>query len=135
MIWLTEVDYVRLRQLLAELERQSRGMRAGAETLEEILDSARIVEPERVPQNVVTMNSQVVFEDAADGKRSTVAVVYPSDVDPAAGKISVLSPMGAALIGETDGRELELPLPYGKSRRIRIVDVVYQPEAQGEFAL
>jgi len=134
-IWITKNDYTRLKHLLAELSRQSRGVQAGLETLEEILDSARVVEPQRVPEQVVTMNSRVLFEDLLSGDHGTVTVVYPADADPSGAKISVLSPVGAALIGESEGSELELPLPYGKSRRIRIISVLYQPEAQGEFAL
>jgi len=134
-IWLTEHDYTRLKHLVAQLARQSRGMQAGMETLEGILESARVVNPAGVPENVVTMNSRVLFEDVLTREHGTVTVVYPANSDPAAGKISVLSPVGAALLGETEGREVELPLPYGKTRRIRIIGVLYQPEAQGEFAL
>ena len=75
------------------------------------------------------------MESILTREHGTVTVVYPANSDPAAGKISVLSPVGAALLGETEGREVELPLPYGKTRRIRIIGVLYQPEAQGEFAL
>jgi regulator of nucleoside diphosphate kinase len=134
-IWLTAQDYNRLRSLLADLARQSRGMQAGVETLEEILDLARVVKPQKVPHNVVTMNSRVLFEDVATGERGTVTIVYPADVDPTSGKISVLSPVGAALLGEAEGSEVELPLPHGQLRRIRISDVLYQPEAQGDYAL
>ncbi|MGQ0749803.1 MAG: nucleoside diphosphate kinase regulator [Betaproteobacteria bacterium] len=134
-IWLTDQDYTRLRHLLAELARQSRGIQVGVEALEDILGSARVVNPAGVPENVVTMNSRVRFEDVLTREHGTVTVVYPADSDPAAGKVSVLSPVGAALIGETEGREVELPLPYGKTRRIHIIGVLYQPEAQGEFAL
>ena len=109
-IWLTEHDYTRLKHLLADLARQSRGMQAGVATLEDILDSARIVNPAGIPENVVTMNSRVLFEDVLTRERGTVTVVYPADSDPAAGRISVLSPVGAALIGETEGSEVELPL-------------------------
>jgi regulator of nucleoside diphosphate kinase len=135
IIWLTAQDYNRLRQLLAQLARQSRGMQAGVDTLEEILELARIVQPEKVPGNVVTMNSRVLFEDVATQEKGTVTVVYPADADPSSGKISVLSPVGAALLGESEGQEVELPLPHGQTRRIRIDSVLYQPEAQGDFAL
>ena len=134
-IWLTAHDYNRLRLLLADLTRQSRGMHAGIETLEEILDLARVVNPEKVPQNVVTMNSRVVFSDVRTGQRDIVTIVYPGDVDTTIGRISVLSPVGAALIGEAEGSELELPLPHGQTRRICIGNVLYQPEAQGDYAL
>lgn len=135
VISLTVQDYNRLRQLLAELTRQSRGMQAGSELLEEILDLARVVHPETVPGNVVTMNSRVLFEDLATLESGTVTIVYPADADPSSGRISILSPVGAALLGESEGAELELPLPHGQTRRIRISSVLYQPEAQGDLAL
>jgi regulator of nucleoside diphosphate kinase len=135
VIWLTAQDYNRLRTLLADLLRQSRGMQAGVATLEEILDLARVVNPETVPGTVVTMNSRVLYEDLRTGEKGTVTIVYPADADATSGKISVLSPVGAALLGESEGNEVELPLPYGQTRRIRIDSVLYQPEAQGDFAL
>jgi regulator of nucleoside diphosphate kinase len=134
-IWLTGQDYNRLKLVLAELTRQSRGMQAGVDILEEILDLARIVNPDKVPHNVVTMNSRVLFEDLSTGEEGTVTIVYPSDADPTSGRISVLSPVGAALLGESEGGEVELPLPHGQVRRIRISNVLYQPEAQGDYAL
>lgn len=135
VIWLTAQDYNRLKHLLADLTRQSRGMQAGVETLEEILDLARVVHQQKVPGNVVTMNSRVLFEDVSTGEEGTVTVVYPADADASGGRISVLSPVGAALLGEAEGAEVELPLPHGQTRRIRINSVLYQPEAQGDFAL
>jgi regulator of nucleoside diphosphate kinase len=134
-IWLTAHDYNRLRLLLADLTRQSRGMQAGVDALEEILDFARVVDPDKVPHNVVTMNSRVLFEDLRTGEAGTVTIVYPADVDPTRGRISVLSPVGGALLGEAEGSEVELPLPHGQVRHIRIGNVLYQPEAQGEYQL
>jgi regulator of nucleoside diphosphate kinase len=134
-IVLTANDYSRLKQLFADLSRQADGMQAGIETLEEILDLARVVQPENVPTNVVTMNSRVLFEDVHTGDKGTVTLVYPTEADVASRRISVLSPVGAALIGEAEGAEVELPLPHGQSRRIRIVQVLYQPEAEGNFEL
>lgn len=132
-IWLTEQDYNRLKRLFADLVRQSRGVQAGVDTLEEILDLARVVSSEQVSQDVVTMNSKVQFEDTRTGEAGIVTVVYPDDMDAASGRISVLSPVGAALIGLAEGEETELPLPHGRTRRIRIASVLYQPEAQGDL--
>jgi regulator of nucleoside diphosphate kinase len=132
-IMLTENDYNRLKLLLADLNRQSRGMQYGAETLEEILDLAAVVQPRQVPANVVTMNSRVLFEDVHTGEKGTVTIAYPTEVDVSTRRISILSPMGAALIGEAEGAEVELPVPHGQTRRVRILDVLYQPEAEGEF--
>lgn len=134
-IVLTRNDYTRLKQLQAELSRQTAGMQAGLETLEEILDFARVVQPDQVPANIVTMNSRVMFEDVRTGDKGTVTIVYPSDADVSTRRISILSPVGAALIGESQGAEVELPVPHGQTRRIRIVDVLYQPEAEGNYEL
>src|SRR5687768_13023286 len=108
----TAQDYNCLRTLLSELTRKSRGMQAGVETLEEILDLARVVHPGKVPGNVVTMNSRVSYQDLRTQEEGTVTIVYPADADPSAGRISVLSPVGAALLGEPENQELELPLPH-----------------------
>lgn len=81
------------------------------------------------------MNSKVRFADTRTGETGVVTVVYPADMNASSGKISVLSPVGAALIGLQEGEEAELPLPHGETRRIRIESVLYQPEAEGEFAL
>jgi len=134
-IVLTDQDYNRLKQLLAELTRQARGMQAGLETLEEILDFARVIQREKVPVNVVTMNSRVMFEDVETLEQGTVTIVYPADADPSNRKISILSPVGAALIGESVNAQVELPLPHGQTRRIRLLDILYQPEAQGDLEL
>jgi regulator of nucleoside diphosphate kinase len=135
MAWFTEQDYNRLRELLVELAHQSRGMQAGLETLEEILDLAHLVQPEMVPDTIVAMNSKVLFEDVQTREMDTVTIVYPEDADPSNNKVSVLSPVGAALIGESEGREIGLPLPHDLTRRIRIMNVLHQPEAHGNFEL
>lgn len=135
VIWLTEQDYTRLKHVLAERTRLSRCAERELEALEEILDLARVVHQERVPQNVVTMNSRVLFRDLRSGEEGTVTISYPAEADPSSGRISVLSPVGSALIGAAENQEIELPLPHGQTRRIRIQNVLYQPEAQGDFAL
>lgn len=134
-ISLTAHDLNRLRKLVAELARRSHSMQASAETLEEILDVGRVVDPQDIPHNVVTMNSRVQFEDLETGEIRETAVVYPEDADPASGNISVLSPVGVALLGLATGDETMLLLPHGRTACIRICKVVWQPEANGQFAL
>lgn len=134
-IVLTRNDYSRLKELLADLQRRAEGVQAGVERLEEILDFARVVQPDEVPANTVTMNSRVLFEDVRTGEQGTVTIVFPADTDVATRRISILSPVGAALIGESQGAEVELPVPHGQTRRIRILEVLYQPEAEGDFEL
>jgi regulator of nucleoside diphosphate kinase len=95
-----------------------------------VLDLARVVRTDAVPDTVVTMNSCVEFEDARSGTKEMISIVYPAEADPASGRVSVLSPVGSALIGASCGAEVELPLPHGATRRMRIVRVVYQPESE-----
>lgn len=134
-ICLTKYDLGKLRQLIADLTQRTRGMEASVDALEEILDLGRVVPPQDIPQDIVTMNSKVVFEDLESQERREAVIAYPQDADPQSGKISVLSPVGIALLGLAAGAETELPLPHGRVARIRIREVSYQPEAHGEYAL
>ena len=135
VLWLTDQDYKRLKDVLDVQVRQSRTLASELQSLENLLDLARIVRSEEVPQNVVTMNSRVVFRDLGTESEGTVTITYPAEADPSSGRISVLSPVGTALVGATEGQEIELPLPHGNRRSIRIESVAYQPEAEGHFAL
>lgn len=105
-----------------------------SELLDWELHRAEIVEQGRVPPDVVTMNSEVVYEDFATGARRTVRVVYPADADPSRGWISVLAPIGSALLGLRVGQQIEWQLPTGP-RRVFVVAICYQPEARGDFHL
>lgn len=134
-LWLTEQDLNRLRHLIVDLTRTARGAQAGIEALEEILDLGRIVPVEEIPHDVVTMNSEVVFEEIDSGDQRTVTLAYPDQADPADGRVSVLSPVGIALLGLAVGAETELTLPRGRTARIRIRGIRYQPEASGEYSL
>lgn len=135
IIWLTDQDLNRLRHLIVDLTRAARGAQAGVDTLEEILDLSRVVPAEDIPRDVVTMNSEVVFEEIDSGEQRTVTIVYPDEADPLTGKVSVLSPVGSALLGLSEGAESEMQLPRGRTARIRIRRIAYQPEASGEYSL
>ncbi|HST45597.1 MAG TPA: nucleoside diphosphate kinase regulator [Luteimonas sp.] len=98
--------------------------------LEAEIARAEIREPAAMPTDVVTMNSEVLcFEDS--GAKHALRLVYPRDADAARGHVSVLAPVGAALLGLSVGQSIEWPLPGGRSTRIRVSEVVYQPEAAG----
>lgn len=131
----TAQDHQRLSRLVIDLGRYAPAALSGAEMLAELLDTGRVLPPQDIPDNVVTMNSQVLYQDLETGELREARVVYPEDADPAAGRISVLPPVGASLLGLAAGDETVLPLPHGRSACIRICKVVWQPEAQGEFAL
>jgi regulator of nucleoside diphosphate kinase len=127
-IIVTDADLARLQPVLDS----TRG--EGADALEEELQRAAIVRQADVPADVVTMNSDVVYEDGVTGARRTVRVVYPKDADSKRGWISVLAPIGSALLGLRVGQEIEWPVPHG-SKRVRVVELRYQPEASGDFHL
>jgi regulator of nucleoside diphosphate kinase len=101
-----------------------------AEQLDSELQRATVVPSEEVPPTVVTMNSQVVYEDCATGDRRTVRIVFPHEADAGHGKVSVMAPIGSALIGLSVGQETEWRMPGGR-KRIRVVEIRYQPEASG----
>jgi regulator of nucleoside diphosphate kinase len=132
-IVLTAKDERRLAQLLqAKANELERGT---LELLEGELQRATIVDSSQIPDNVVTMNSVVTFEDLETGQHSEVTLVYPSASSGSEGRVSVLAPIGSALLGLSVGDSIEWPLPGGRSRRLRVTAVHYQPEAEGQLDL
>jgi regulator of nucleoside diphosphate kinase len=125
-IFLTQNDMDRLLKLV---EAQP-GKRL--EKLEGELVRANVVPREEIPADVVTMNSRVVFENETTHERREVTLVYPGSADIGAGKISVLVPIGTALLGLRVGQSIDWGLPGGEKQRFRIVGVPFQPEAAGE---
>ena len=99
--------------------------------LEAELLRAHVVPREKIPPDVVTMNSRVVFENES-GERREVTLVYPGSADIDAGRISVLVPIGTALLGLRVGQSIDWEGPGGAKQRYRIAAVPYQPEAAGE---
>jgi regulator of nucleoside diphosphate kinase len=124
---ITDVDHARLQPVIDQ------HAEAGA-ALEDELTRARIVPQTAIPRDVVTMNSTVVYEDLATGTRRTVTVVYPRDASAGEGRISVLAPIGCALLGMSVGHTLTWRLPNNRTTRIRVLDVTYQPEAAGDLS-
>jgi regulator of nucleoside diphosphate kinase len=124
-IYLSQNDMDRL---LALIEAQ-RGKRY--EKLERELVRATVMPREKIPRDVVTMNSRVIFENETTGEKREVTLVYPDNSDIDTGKISVLVPIGTALLGLRTGESIDWDLPDGKKQRYRIVAVPYQPEAAG----
>ena len=127
-IVITDLDLQRLLPILDQSDTRE------SELLDGELHRATIVEHRRVSPDVVTMNSEVVYEDFATGARRTVRVVYPKDADVSRGWISVLAPIGSALLGLKVGQQIEWQLPAGP-RRVFVVEIRYQPESSGDFHL
>ncbi len=98
-----------------------------ASLLLEELSRADTCDPANMPADVVTMGARVVFLDEETGEEHRVELVYPRDADMAAGRVSVLTPIGAGLIGLSRGSTIDWPNRQGAHRRLKIIDVV-QPE-------
>jgi regulator of nucleoside diphosphate kinase len=128
-IYLTQSDLDRLSDLLEAYAAGAGGRRF--DDLENELVRAIVVPAEQIPKDVVTMNSRVLFEDETTGERREVTLVYPAHADISVGKISILVPVGSALLGLRVGQSIEWELPSGQRRRYRIIAVPYQPEAAG----
>lgn len=129
-IILTSQDFDRLEALLASLPANAF---PGKAALQAELERAEIVEPEKVPPDVVTMNSTVRFQILESGEEFLLTLVYPKDVQGQADRISVLAPVGSALLGLSVGDELEWPRPGGGVSTVKVVEVVYQPERAGDL--
>ena len=91
-----------------------------------------VVEPHQVPQDVVTMNSRALVR--LDGEAVEVALVYPEEADDSAGKLSVCSDVGTAILGYKEGDAFDWRMTH-RTRHVRIEKVLYQPEAAGHFHL
>lgn len=128
-IIVTEKDYLRIGNLFKNLNSTE------VEDLEVELERARLVPDNEVPSDVVTMNSQLIYYDFASDKKNTVTLVYPSESNPSEGKVSVLAPLGAALIGLRVGQEINWRFPDGKTHRLKVEGLIYQPERSGDWHL
>jgi len=129
-IYVTTQDMKRLHALLEGTASQRNA--EAAEALESELAGAEVVAPEKIPADVVTMNSKVRFADEESGQQREITLVFPKDADPAQQKVSILAPVGAALIGLSVGQSVDWPMPGGRVRRLKIVEVLFQPEAAGQ---
>ena len=129
-IVVSSLDLQRLQALLDSLPTTAF---PGKADLQAELDRADIVEPKDVPPSVVTMNSTVRFAIEPSGEEFCLTLVYPKDMNGDGDRISVLAPVGSALLGLTIGDRMEWPRPGGGLIQVRIVEIVYQPERAGEF--
>ena len=124
-ITITSDDAERLEALLASFPNRAF---PGRDELEAELARAEIVAAEDIPPNVVTMNSRVRFRMESSQEAFYLTLVYPPDVDAHGGTISILAPVGSALLGLTEGDEIEWPRPGGGTLRVCIEKVITQPE-------
>ncbi|HEX5489291.1 MAG TPA: nucleoside diphosphate kinase regulator [Rhodanobacteraceae bacterium] len=129
-ITLSRLDVERIESLLeAPALRES----PVAKKLREEFDRAEIVEPSGMPHDVVSMNSSADCVDESNDKHYTLTLVYPKDADADAGKISVLAPVGSALLGLRVGQSIDWPGNGGRTLKLKVTAIHYQPEAAGDL--
>ena len=130
---ITETDFDRLSRLL-DSPRYRATQPVLLRSLQDELDRGKVVGAGDVPKGVVTMHSVVRVRDLVHDESDTYTLVYPEEAAIGEGKLSVLAPMGRALLGARAGQVIEFEAPGGL-RRLKVVKVLYQPEAAGDFHL
>ena len=133
-IQITKFDLERLNKLLADAQHSDHRQSSYLLELETELERAKMVPSEAVPNDVVTMNSQVRLVDLDTNEDIACTLVFPEDADMGKGRISVLAPVGTAMLGYRVGDSFEWQVPAGK-RRLLVKEILYQPEAAGDYHL
>src|ERR1044072_5925173 len=133
-IYITESDYQRLSGLI-ETTRERNGIdKEYLNKLEVEMERAEIVDPRAIPANVITMRSKVRLKDLVSGETNIYSLVFPTEADFTQGKISILAPIGTAILGYKRGDTIEWPVPSGL-RRLKVEEILYQPESAGDHEL
>lgn len=131
---INKLDFLRIQKCIDEAKAVKSISAGEAESLMRELNSAEIMEPEKIPSNVVTMHSIVRISFLNTNKQIQFQIVYPREANLKENKISIFSPVATALIGFQAGDEVEWIVPGGLTK-IRVDEIVYQPEAAGDYSL
>ena len=129
-IIINEFDAERIDRLL---EQPAYANSPVANALNDELDRAQMCAPEAMPHDVVSMNSQVRFRDLTTGEERVRTLVFPAQMTDSSSQLSVMAPVGAALLGLRTGSTIHWELPGGASAHLEVLELLYQPEAAGEF--
>lgn len=130
---LTELDHARIARLVRTCGASIPHLLEGS--IDDMLDAADLVPSRSVPPDVVTMYSLVEVSDLVTGRTSRLAVCYPPDAQPTTGYVSVLSPVGASLIGRGVGSIARWRTPDGEEGAAKIMALLFQPEASGDYTM
>ena len=133
-IQITEIDFDRLQRLVEKVSHTYLRRRDYLAHLQAELERAQVVCPEAVSDVVITMNSTAVLLDMDTQQEETYTLVFPENADANQGYISVLAPIGMAMMGYRVGDTFEWPVPDGM-RRLLVKEILYQPEAAGDYHL
>jgi len=124
----------RLLELIEGLRATPKAVKIDLDLLEKELYRATLVEPQNIPRDVITMNSKVSVTDIDSGEKTTYTLVFPSAANISENKLSILAPLGMALLGYRAGDIIEWRMPSGV-RKLRVEGILYQPEAAGDYHL
>jgi regulator of nucleoside diphosphate kinase len=127
-IIMNAADHEELSCVIVAAGKMSARARVEIASLQKELERAEIVAPEEVPPDVITMNSRAQLVDLDSNELMQFTLVFPAQADIQEGKISILAPLGTAMLGYRVGDEFEWAVPYGY-RRLRVTGIEFQPEA------
>jgi len=133
-IHITNADMQKLTNLIEGLQGGSAQTIQYLEDLEKELNRAKVTSPKKIPKDVITMNSEVRLQDLDSSEVLTYTLVFPAQANIEKNKISILAPIGTALLGYRVGDIVEWSVPSGR-RRLKVQEVLYQPEAAGDYDL
>lgn len=120
-------------RLEALLDSPALSRHPAAVALAQELERAQVLPPEEIPEGIVTMHSRVDCEDELHDEKHSLTLVYPHEADFDKGRVSILAPVGSALLGLSVGQTIDWTAPGGRQLRLRVTAVHYQPEAAGDF--
>lgn len=134
-IYISQTDRNRLGNLIELVRKQGEPSNiAYVNRLEDGLEFAEVVAPSDIPPDVVTMRSTVRLKDLDTKEQSIYSIVFPTEANLDEGKLSVLTPLATALLGQSRGSTVEFQAP-SRRRRLEILEILYQPESFGDFDL
>jgi regulator of nucleoside diphosphate kinase len=133
-IIITEADKQKLQKIVDDIIQYSTDGREHVKLLEAELTKAKTVTAEQIPADVVTMNSKVLLSIGDLEEKIAYTLVYPEDANFSQNRISVMAPIGTAILGYKEGNTIEWHVPNGVER-IKILKILYQPESSGDFDL
>ena len=132
-IYITKTDNERLGHLIRQVRNgHDAASRVYINRLEEELEFAEVVPSEQIPPDVVTMRSRVKLTDLDTKEKLVYSIVFPTEAEPEEGRISILAPIATAILGYRRGDTVEFQAP-ARVRRLKIDDILYQPESAGDL--
>ncbi len=133
-IYITDSDIKRLSELIKVAREFGKEDEIYLRDLEEELSQGKVVESKAIPENIITMNSKIRIRNLDTNEEMIFQLVFPEDADSSQEKISILAPIGTAVIGYKVDDIIEWKIPVGLAR-LKIEEILYQPEAAGDYHL